>query len=466
MSLYTLKIFDIIHMNRENWANKEFSSINLNDKRLNDRLLLVANQLSMNAVAPINQACGSWKDSKAAYRLFNNNKVSAQKILAAHREMVSKRISSQSLVFVIQDTTYINYTHHRGKRDFGPIGALRDEQNGMMMHTALCVNERSLPLGILSLEYQVRNSESSKKNRHRPIQEKESVKWLNSLEVCHNAIPAGTRAISIGDRESDISELFILAEKISANILIRACRDRCLTDENQYLRAFFKNIEPAGQKIFEVPKIKSRDARKAVLEIKFSKVELRLPWHIVKKHKIKSISMYAVMLKEINCPENCEPLEWLLLTNIPVGSYDEACEKIEWYKKRWMVENFFKILKSGCAVEKCRLETRQRIERYIALSVIIAWRLLWITQIKRLDPNLPCDAIMSPNEWKPLYLFLFKTNDIPKKVPTVSESVVWIARLGGFLARKNDGEPGSIVLWRGWIRFCDIVATWNLKTCG
>jgi hypothetical protein len=455
-------------MKDNNWAKHEFDEIEFDDKRLDQRFVTVANQLSSNSVAPINQACQSWKDTKAAYRLFDNGKVTAEKIIESHQKKTVRRIGSQSLVFVIQDTTYLNYTHHPKKKGLGPIGALRDEQIGLMMHSALCISEADLPLGFLSINFQIRKSDNKKLNRYRPIEEKESIKWLTALEETHRLIPNGTTAVTIGDRESDICDLFLLAESLPEKILVRAKQDRNLCQESKYLWAFMEAKEPIGQKIISVPKAKNRKPRSATSEIKIATVDFRLPYRPGKAAgmKRKSISMQAILLKEINPPEDEKPLEWLLLTNIPVNNYDEACEKIEWYCKRWMIENFHKVLKSGCTVEDCRLETRERLERYLALSVVIGWRILWMTQIKRKSPDLPCTNIMTENEWQALYFFIHDKKSPPEKLPTVSDCLIWIAQLGGFMARKRDGDPGATVIWRGWQRFCDITRVWEITRCG
>ena len=157
-----------------------------------------------------------------------------------------------------------------------------------------------------------------------------------------------------------------------------------------------------------------------------------------------------------------EPIEWLLLTNTAVASFEEAHQVIGWYCCRWQIEVFHKVLKSGCRVEDCRLQTADRLHSFVALMSVIGWRLHWMTYINRCQPDLPCTAVLTAIEWEALYMRIHKSKQLPDTVPTVHQVVRWIARLGGFLGRKSDGEPGVTTLWRGWQRLQDFAATWEI----
>lgn len=152
----------------------------------------------------------------------------------------------------------------------------------------------------------------------------------------------------------------------------------------------------------------------------------------------------------------------MLLTNTAVSNYDEAVEKMKWYRLRWGIEVFHKILKSGCQVESCRLGTAERLTKYLALFAIIAWRLHWITQVNREAPNESCVALLADHEWKALYCKINKTSEPPEVPPSIRQAIRWIAQLGGFLARKGDNEPGIVTVWRGWQRLTDIAEDWLL----
>ncbi len=155
-------------------------------------------------------------------------------------------------------------------------------------------------------------------------------------------------------------------------------------------------------------------------------------------------------------------MNWILLTNININNFEEAVEKIQWYCLRWRIEVFHKILKSGLKVEECRLQTADRLIRFLTIMSIIAWRIFFITLVARTNPNLSYTVILTDDEWKVLYTKMLKTKDYPEIPPPIREIVRWIAKLGGFLARKNDLEPGPIALWKGWKRLFDLAEGWRL----
>ena len=193
-------------------------------------------------------------------------------------------------------------------------------------------------------------------------------------------------------------------------------------------------------------------------------MRLNPPRNNVKHNKeyLPDIEMNAVYVVEPNPPDGEEPVEWMLLTNLPVRSFDEAYEKVLWYCLRWRIEMYFKVLKSGFRVEACRLGHAERLARYLTVMSIVAWRLFMITLIARTDPAVPCSTLLADHEWKVLFLKANKNKSLPKKPPRIGDVVIWVAKLGGYLARRNDGPPGTITLWRGWKRLVDLTEGWNL----
>jgi len=180
--------------------------------------------------------------------------------------------------------------------------------------------------------------------------------------------------------------------------------------------------------------------------------------------------MYAVYVFEADPPAGAEPVEWMLPTNLPATNFAEAQEKVEWYCLRWRIEMYFKVLKSGFHVEACRLGDAGRLTRHLTVMSIVAWRLFMIALVARTDPSIPCTELPADYEWKVLFLKVNKNKTLPTETPDIGKAVVWIARLGGFLARKGDGHPGTITLWRGWKRLADLTEGWSLAaqsgTCG
>jgi hypothetical protein len=183
-----------------------------------------------------------------------------------------------------------------------------------------------------------------------------------------------------------------------------------------------------------------------------------------KKESLPDIDMHAVYVVENDPPAGEEAIEWMLLTSLPVQSFDEACEKVRWYCLRWRIEMYFKVRQSGFRVEGCRLNHAERLIRYLMVMSIVAWRLFMITLIARTDPDTPCSSFLAINEWQVLFRKTHKNQAISAEPPRIGDVVVWIAKLGGFLARRNDGPPGTITLWRGWKRLADLTEGWDLAT--
>jgi hypothetical protein len=220
---------------------------------------------------------------------------------------------------------------------------------------------------------------------------------------------------------------------------------------------------PVGELTVEITGNQQRPARHATVSLRFCQVTLKPPARPRPQDKLPSVTLTAILVREEHPPADIdEPIEWLLLTNTAVPSLDEAVQVVGWYCCRWQIEVYHKVLKSGCTVEASRLQTADRLQNYIALMGVVAWRLHWLTYINRCAPHQPCTVVLTTPEWQALYLRIHKTTTFPKKLPTVHQVIRWIAQLGGFLGRKADGEPGITVIWRGWQRLQDMAATWYL----
>jgi hypothetical protein len=450
------------------WSKEEFWGIDFNDKRLTNRFIKLSEAFLNRPSVPINQACEDWSDTKAAYRLFDNQKVTPQEILRVHQTRTQERMRDYPLVLAVQDTTYLDYTHHPKKKGLGPIGSSKQNTEGLFMHSTLAVNVQGLPLGVLSQEIWARDEQlrgKKKERKRRPIEQKESYKWLKALIETVQWIPDGVKVVSVCDREADIYEFITKAQQLRVQFLVRAAQDRALCEHNKRTIEEFMASEPkAGDLRIEVPAKGNQPARVATAEVRFASVKLRPPkrFQSVDKKWLRPIHINVVWVREVNVPDNIEPLKWTLLTNVAVNNFGDALERIRWYEKRWHIEVYHKVLKSGCKVEDCRLERAERLIRYLTLFSIIAWRIYWMSQINRQYPQRPCSLVLEEHEWKALYCTVHHTTELPKQIPTVQQVVRWIAQLGGFLGRKRDKEPGVTVIWRGWQRLNDIADTWLL----
>ena len=474
-------VFDEIDIEEAtNWCEEELAGVNMGDKRLAWRLVDTAAKMTAQPMAPINQACDDWADTKASYRLFQNEKVSADRILAPHQQRTRERMSGYELVLAVQDTCYLNYTSHRKTKGLGPIGTEQQNLSGLVMHTTMALTPAGLPLGVLAEDIWARPEEPVSMNeaerRQRPIEEKESYKWLTALRQAVALTPAGVQLVSVCDREADVYELFVEAAALETGLLVRATQDRSLMEpELGKLWASVAATPVTGHLKVHVPAKDGEPKREAIVSVQFRSVTLKPPWRPKRADRdpLPEITLDVVLVQEVDPPAKVTPLEWLLLTNVPVHSFEDAVERVIWYRCRWHIEVFFKVLKSGCKVENCRLGTADRLIRFLTLSSIVAWRLYWLTHINRQAPQAPCTTVLAEHEWRALYASINRTTVPPPQMPTVGQAVRWIAQLGGFLGRKGDGEPGPTAIWRGWQRLSGIADMWLLchqpttpATCG
>lgn len=455
------------------WVVDELSAISLGDKRLNWRLLRTASKLAAQPTGSINQACHDWADARGAYRLFDNEKTTASQILAPHQGRTRQRMADAPTVLVLQDTSLLDYSHHPAKQGLGPLGTPKQKSCGLLMHTALAVTPTGMPLGIVSQAFWARSAEvkaaTPEARRKLPIAAKESIKWLNALDDTLHWAPPGARVVTVGDSEADVFELFDHARTKQTDLLIRAGQPRALcAPEVGNIWDVLAAQPVAGHLQVHVSARHGQPARDAVVTVQFASVTLRTPQHL--QPRLANLPLDAVLVQEVAPPPDVEPLLWLLLTTVAVPTFTAAVERIQWYCQRWKIEIYHKILKSGCQVERSQLAKVERLLPLLALYSIIAWRLMWMTYIARHNPEAPCTTILAPPEWQALYAYTHKTTLPPAQVPTVADAILWIARLGGYLARRRDGPPGVTVIWRGWQRLSDITATWLIfhpeHTCG
>lgn len=450
-----------------NWSDEEFASVDLQDKRLDKRLLMVSAQFAAQPQAQVSQACEDWASAKGAYRFFENKKASAQRILAPHQQRTCERMKAHALVFNVQDTTFLNYSAHPATQGLGLIGSKEDGDVGLIVHSTLSITPQGVPLGVLTQDIWAREepkhdaAEQRRQRRQSPIEKKESYKWLKALRTATGLCPAGVDVVTICDSEGDIYEMFQEIYDLGAKMLIRASQDRAVEESGQ-LRHVLSQRPISGYLKVDIPAQRNRAGRTAEVEVRYGQVTLRPPFRAKScQAELRPLQVYLVWVLETDKPsDGTKPLEWLLVTNVEVNNFIDAVERVKWYRLRWNIEVFHKILKSGCKVEDCRLENAKGLIRYLTLKSIIAWRLFWMVQINRVEPDASCTFVLAEHEWQALYVKIHRKPAPPETVPTVHQVVRWIAKLGGFLGRKSDGEPGVTVLWRGWQRLQDLADMW------
>jgi Transposase DNA-binding/Transposase Tn5 dimerisation domain len=465
------------------WVLSEFHGISFGDKRINDRFFEVACDGLENPSARINVASEDWAAAKAAYRFFDNPNVTREEIFRCHQETTINRMKNHKTVLAIHDSSYIDFSNHTKLKGKGPIGTRQQNLTGYVMHSTLMVSSNSLPLGLLHHDLWARDEikkNRSAKNNKLPIEKKESYKWIKSLNTVHISKPQETEVIHLADREADFFDFLEEAVRLEEKIIVRARYDRELTQEEtqdykeeeenkKNMWAFMLNQPVCFNDKIQVSRnhihIKGKNKREFKRE-RIADVEVRVgrvTFNPGANNKKKSPLTYnLVLIKEANPPEGEPAVEWVLITNLPIQSIEEVTKIICYYRMRWMIEEYHKMLKTGCNIEDCLLESTEGMFLYITLFSIIAWRLYWVTHLQRIDPDMPCTRGFADVEWRGIYCYLHRSKKPPDRVPTIREVIVWIARLGGFLARKGDGEPGIVTVWRGWVRLNDIVSTYEL----
>jgi len=378
----------------QDWAEEEFAQAPLRDRRLSQRLCVLARDLYARPSAQLPQACGSRAKTKAAYRLLSHPRLTMHSGLQSHYEATTRRMGSESVVLAIQDTTSLNYSAHPATEMLGLIGTEPQGPIGMFLHSTLAFNEAGTPLGLLQVQSWVRDPEDRGKRHqryHLPLEAKESVRWLRSLETVA-AVQAEcpqTQVVSVGDREADIFELFVWTQDHPEGpaLLVRAERDRMLPEEQGRLWEKVSTHPVAGRLELNVPRRPGRAARQAVLEVRYRAVELAPP---KRKKDLPSVRLWAVLAREVNAPQGIKPLEWMLLSTLEVNTLESALEKLRWYAGRWGIEVFHRVLKSGCKIETRQLAGADRLEACLAIDLVVAWRIYYLTKLGRETPDLPC----------------------------------------------------------------------------
>jgi Transposase DNA-binding/Transposase Tn5 dimerisation domain len=450
------------------WVKQEFARADLRDKRLDRRLLKTAEQLAKSPSSPINEACGNWASTQAAYRLFNNPKASTPGILKPHWEATAQRMAGcGGPVLVMQDTVFFSYGSHVKTRGLGPIGKSNAAHDrGLVMHNALAFTTSGVPLGIVSQTIWARGEipeedyqEKIERLQVTAIEEKESSKWLVALRETVERAPAGVPVVTVADRESDFFEFLTHAKELRAKYLIRARTDRKLVPEDsegcgRMLEAL-SDAPALGTMTVEVPGNGSRKARTACIEVRVAQVTIQAPQrrgaHAKASGSSEPVAVTLIGATEQSPPAGSESISWVLLTNLTVKDFASATEKVQWYGKRWGIEIWHKVLKSGCKVEDCMLEEAERLKRYLTLFSIIGVRLMHVAYLARAQPDLPATDVFSAVEIQVLHLRVTKALPPAEQSLTLREIVRMLGKLGGHLGRKGDGEPGVLVLWRGWM---------------
>lgn len=449
------------------WAADELGSADLGDHRLTKRLVTLTQDMYARPQANIPQACQCRAKTKAAYRFLAHREVTMEKILQPHYEQTVERIARYPVVLAPQDSSSLNYTAHPATENIGPIGGSAAGPIGLILHDTMAFSLEGTPLGLLDVQCWARDRKSFGKRKdraHKPIEQKESYKWLRSFHQvawAQKQCP-DTVLVSVGDREADLYDLFELAlqDPKGPKLLVRAMQNRVLAEEQGHLWKKVSRQEIASYLTVRVPRQAKKPPRDAVLEIRFAKVKLKPPE--LKRNK-PPLTVWAILARETQASAQGDPIQWKLITTCEVLTAEQAVEKVGWYCRRWGIEVYHRTLKSGCKVEERQLGSADRIETCLAIDMVVAWRVFHLTMLGRETPDVPCSVFFEEHQWKALVAY-WTGEPSPKQEPTLRQAVGMTAQLGGFLGRKSDGEPGTKSMWLGLQRMDDLAAMYKVMS--
>lgn len=453
---------------RGEWLHREFGRATLGDRRLNRRLLQVAGDFSASPTAAIPEACGgSLARIGATYRFLSHERITMDTIIKPHRLATLERMRGEPVTLAATDSSSLNYTTHATLEDIGPIGRKADGAQGMILHSVMVFRPDGLPLGVLHADCIRRDPAEHGKKRERasrPIEEKESYKWIEALGPVEEAARQcpGARTVVVADREADIYEFFIEARKKKLDLLVRAKEDRlvagtvadlkCAPTPGQpparLWRQMLRVVE-AAQSDLEIPARPGLPKRTARMSLRYAQITFEPPEN---KPDLPRFEAWVVWADEISTPPKpTQRVEWMLITTVAVQTLEDAFERLRWYARRWGIEVFHRVLKSGCKTEQRQLGTADRIETCLAIDMVVAWRVQHITWLARALPDEPCSVAFSEDEWVAV-LTCVTRRPAPDTPPTLREMTHIVARLGGYISGKSRGEPGAQTLWRGLAR--------------
>lgn len=453
------------------WVDRELADCDFKDARLGKRLRSLLERLATNPGESIPLVCQDWANTKAAYRFLDNHRISEAQILAGHFQATRDRASATGgPILVLHDTTEFSFQ----RDDIGAVGITRKAvagayRNGtlrhytacgILMHSSLAVTTEGLPLGLTAVKFWTRkkfkgtNALKKQINPTRvPIEKKESIRWLENLQQSTELLADPTRCVHIGDRESDIYELFCAAQDAGTHFLLRTCVDRLAGDGAHTIAAEMAEVRCKGVHRVEV-RDRHGQVSEAILELKFRRIRVLPP--IGKKSRYAQLDLTVLHATERGRPRNRDPIDWKLITDLPVTSRACAIEKLHWYALRWRIETFHKILKSGCRAEHSRLRTAERLVNILAIFCILGWRIFWLTMLNRSTCRAAPSLVFTPLEIDLLDRLTPARAHQQSERPTLQCCLTQLACLGGYLARGSDAPPGNAVIWRGLSRLTDI----------
>jgi hypothetical protein len=433
------------------WAQSQFGACKLGDRRRTRRAAFMAQRIAENPSAGFPRIFQNWSDLKAAYHLFDTEEVTFTALGEPHWKQT--RACPPGRYLVINDTTEVDFGADREISGLAPTG--NGTGRGFLLHSGLLVvADREELQGLVGQVIRYRQPAPKKENAsQRHARDRESEIWGQLIDLA-GPPPQGAQWIYTLDRGADNFEVFChLIEQGDDWVVRVAQRQRTVLvppGRSLPLQQYLEELPVSGSYPLHLRAREHQPARTATIEVRFGPLHMPAPRHqspYVKLHHPQPIAMGVVWAHEVNAPAGVEPLDWALYASLAVATFEDACQAIGYYENRWLIEEWHKALKTGCREEKRQLKTARRLEAMTAMLSVVAVRLVQLKTVARTDPTRPADQVV-PIPWIRMLQRVRKTRS-PTPM-TTGEFYRELAKLGGFLGRKGDGEPGWMTIWRGW----------------
>lgn len=423
---------------------QEVSHLKLGDRRRSKRFEKIVSRFVNSPSSSISQRGYDWSEIKGSYRFFNNEHVKESALMEGISKATHERCVQNEVVLCIQDTTDVAFDSSAeglGYLDHG-LG------KGLMAHNILAIDSWGCPLGLLHQNIWARDHQQMGKTggrRQRPVNDKESYRWLQGVKDSEHLLSDCKKMISIADREADIYELFALLRAPNSELLIRARHDRKTLLGNK-MWAEVEQQALLAQFDLQVGHPRSEESRVAKMSIRAAMLVLAPPCH---KEHLPAIFVYGLLVREESDCAAGKPLEWMLVTSMRVDNAQMAMQLVKWYSYRWRIERFHYILKSGCRLEVLQLHKVAALRKAIILYSLCAFKLMQLLYESRINADQPATNFLSEQECQVAYTCQYKAKLVQNLPLSLAKAVWLIARMGGYIGRNNDGPPGIKTLWRG-----------------
>jgi len=466
-------------VHQRQWAEENFGTCELGDKRRTARLTNTAELILNNPTASIAALNGQWKDSKAAYRLFANKNVTFEAVVKTHCTNTKLAIRGRHSL-ILCDTSEVIFGKKREIDGAGDLG--RGGGPGFLLHPGLAVDAdtgeiQGLAGAIVRHRQRVPKQETASQRKKR---QRESALW-GDLDDQIGTPDENTRYTTVCDRGADSYETLCHCQQNRHDYVVRVCQKQRIvtTPEGKKVKlaAYMEQQEMAGTYELSLRSRKSNKgkktkARTAKMEVRVGKVTLVAPVHKSQYEKecgIEKIETYVVWAREVDCPKGEVPLDWMLCTSHEVASFEKAIQIIEWYEERWLIEELFKALKTGCRMEARQLHSAGGLEALCGVLCVTACRLLQMKRVAMAHPDRPAEEVVPP-----LLVAMLRVamGSQKRHVKTAYGFYHTLARLGGFLGRRSDGNPGWQTIWKGWdkltnmVRGAELLSELQKQKCG